>query len=80
MVVCRLLEEWSYGWTYSGYFDYAVGWLGGRIVGRGEVVGVWVVAECRSGDGRVTNWSYKGVKTNSFVHIAGRTTKSSGGS
>ena len=60
MVVCRLLEEWSYGWTYSGYFDYAVGWLGGRIVGRGEVVGVWVVAECRSGDGRVKNWSYKG--------------------
>ena len=35
------------------FFYYTVGWLGGCIVGRGEVVGVWVVAECRSGDGRV---------------------------
>ena len=57
---CRLLEEWSYGWTYSGYFDHALGWLGGRIVGRGDVLSVWVVTECRSGDGRVKKWSYKG--------------------
>ena len=41
---------------------------------------MWVVTECRSGDGRVKNWSYKGVKTNNLDHMAGRTKKSSGGS
>ena len=41
---------------------------------------MWVVTECRSGDGRVKNWSYNGTISNNSVHMAGRTTKSSGGS